>query len=84
VLEGVRYGLLESLCLEERLPFELREVSRAEVFDADELMLSSAVKELVPVVALDGQQIGDGTPGAVFARLYAAYTRACTRPCMQA
>lgn len=84
VLEGVRYGLLESLCLEEGLPFELREVSRAEVFDADELMLSSAVKELVPVVALDGQQIGDGTPGAVFARLYAAYTRACTRPCMQA
>ncbi|MEZ2295200.1 aminotransferase class IV [Variovorax sp. RCC_210] len=79
VLEGVRYGLLESLCLEEGLPFELREVSRAEVFDADELILSSAVKELVPVVALDGQQIGDGTPGAVFARLYAAYTRAYTR-----
>lgn len=78
VLEGVRYGLLESLCLEEGLPFELREVSRAEVCDADELILSSAVKELVPVVALDGQQIGDGTPGAVFARLYTAYTRACT------
>ncbi|MDM0058818.1 aminotransferase class IV [Variovorax fucosicus] len=81
VLEGVRYGLLESLCRDEGLPFELRELSRAEVFDADELILSSAVKELVPVVELDGRQIGDGTPGAVFARLYAAYARAVERDC---
>jgi len=81
VLEGVRYGLLESLCRDEGLPFELREVSREEVFDADELILSSAVKELLPVVALDGRQIGDGTPGPIFARLYAAYARAVARDC---
>lgn len=81
VLEGVRYGLLESLCRDEGLPFELRELSRAEVFDADELILSSAVKELVPVVELDGLKIGNGTPGIVYARLYAAYARAVAREC---
>lgn len=76
VLEGVRYGLLERLCRDEGLSFELREVTRAEVFGADELILSSAVKELVPCVRLDGSAIGTGRPGEVFQRLYAAYQRA--------
>lgn len=79
VLEGIRYGLLETLCRDEGLPFELREVSRAEVFEADELILSSAVKELMPVVALDDRRIGSGVPGDVFGRLYAAYGRAIAR-----
>jgi D-alanine transaminase len=37
VLEGIRYGLLEQLCRRGGIPFELRRVSRAEVFGADEV-----------------------------------------------
>jgi len=39
-------------------------------------MLSSASKELLPVVTLDGRAIGNGKPGPVFQRLYAAYQAA--------
>ncbi len=76
VLEGIRYGLLETLCRQAGIPFELRRISRDEVFDADELLLSSATKEVLPVTQLDGQAIGSGNPGPIYQALYAGYQRA--------
>ncbi len=76
VLEGIRYGLFETLCREATIPFELRRISREEVFDADELLLSSATKEVLPVTRLDGEPIGTGRPGPIYQRLYAGYQRA--------
>jgi D-alanine transaminase len=80
VLEGIRFGLLEDICREEGIPYELRRITRAEVLAADELLLSSATKEVLPVTQLDGQPVGHGEgrgrPGPVYARLYAGYQRA--------
>jgi D-alanine transaminase len=78
VLEGIRYGLIEEICAAQGLPFELRRVSREEVFAADELLLSSATKEVLPITRLDGQAIGTGQPGPVYAQLYAGYQAAKT------
>ena len=78
VLEGIRYGLIEALCRDAGLGFELRRISRAEVFAADELLLSSATKEILPITQLDGLTIGSGQPGPVYAKLYAGYQRAKT------
>jgi D-alanine transaminase len=79
VLTGIRYGLLERLCQEGGIPFALRRVSRDEVFGADELILSSASKEVLPVVTLDGKTIGNGHPGPIYKSLYAAYQQAKQR-----
>jgi D-alanine transaminase len=76
VLEGIRYGLIEELCRAEGIPFELRRISRDEVFGADELLLSSATKEVLPVTLLDGKPIGTGKPGPIYGKLYAGYQRA--------
>ena len=76
VLEGIRYGLFETLCREADIPFELRRVSRDEVFAADELLMSSATKEVLPVVKLDDRTIGNGRPGPIYQRLYDGYQRA--------
>ena len=76
VLEGIRFGLIEELCREEGIPYELRRISREEVFGADELLLSSATKEILPVTRLDGQAIGNGRPGPIYQKLYAGYQRA--------
>jgi D-alanine transaminase len=47
---------------------------------ADELMLSSATKEVLAVTVLDGVSVGHGVgrgkPGPVYARLFAAYQQA--------
>ncbi len=80
VLEGIRFGLLEDICRDQGIPFELRRISRAEVLDADELLLSSATKEVLPITTLDGQPVGHGEtrgrPGPLYARLYAGYQQA--------
>ena len=76
VLEGIRYGLFEELCRVQGIPFELRRITKAEVLDADELLLSSATKEVLPVTLLDGAKVGAGLPGPIYAKLYAAYQQA--------
>jgi D-alanine transaminase len=73
VLEGIRYGLLEQLCADAGIPFELRRIARDEVFGADELLLSNASKEVLPVTRLDSQPIGNGKPGPIYEKLYAGY-----------
>src|SRR6185369_8780345 len=82
VLEGIRYDLIRELCEEEGIAYNLRPVSEAEVLTADELMLSSATKEVLPVTSVDGDPVGHGAlrgkPGPVYAKLYEAYQRAKT------
>jgi D-alanine transaminase len=46
------------------------------VFAADELMLSSASKEVLPITRLDGLPVGTGLPGPIYDQLYAGYQRA--------
>ncbi|MFZ3141895.1 aminotransferase class IV [Polaromonas sp.] len=76
VLEGIRYGLIEDICRTAGIDFELCRISRAEVLAADELLRSSATKEILPITLLDGQPVGNGQPGPVHARLHAAYQQA--------
>lgn len=73
ILEGIRYALLEELCAATGIPFESRRITREEVFAADEVMLSSATKEVLAVVKLDEHTIGNGVPGPIYQKLYAAY-----------
>jgi D-alanine transaminase len=76
VLEGIRYGLIEELCRQQGIGFSLRRISRAEVLQADELLLSSASKEVLAITSLDGKAVGNGRPGPVAERLYAGYQQA--------
>lgn len=80
VLEGIRYDLLRELCEEAGIAYNLRPIPEADVLSADELLLSSATKEVLPVTTLDGQPVGHGAlrgkPGPVYARLFEAYQQA--------
>jgi D-alanine transaminase len=80
VLEGIRYDLLGELCEEEGIAYNLRPLSEGDVRAADEVLLSSATKEVLPVTKIDGELVGHGAlrgkPGPVYTRLYQAYQRA--------
>jgi D-alanine transaminase len=76
ILEGIRYGLIEELAAQCGVRFEAREIAEAELREADEILVTSATKEVLAVVTLDGQAVGNGKPGAVYVALYAAYQRA--------
>ena len=80
VLEGIRYELLRELCEQVGIAYNLRPVSEADVRSADELLLSSATKEVLAVTHLDGEPVGHGAlrgkVGPVYARLLEAYQQA--------
>ena len=80
VLEGIRVELLRELCEDCGIAYNLRPLSEADVLTADEVMLSSATKEILPVTRIDGEGVGHGAlrgkPGPVYARLYEAYQQA--------
>jgi D-alanine transaminase len=80
VLEGIRFGLMEEICKAQAIPFALRRISRDEVLAADELLLSSATKEVLPITHLDGDPVGAGVPGPVYQRLYEGYQAAKIAP----
>jgi D-alanine transaminase len=76
ILEGIRYGFVGELCERIGVPFEVRRLGRDEVERADEMMLTSATREILPIVALDGKPVGSGQPGPVYAKLRVAYDEA--------
>jgi D-alanine transaminase len=71
---------MKELCEECGIGYNLRPIPEADVASADELLLSSATKEVLPVTTLDGDSVGHGAlrgkPGPVYARLYEAYQKA--------
>lgn len=76
ILEGVRYAFLAELAQQQGIAFEERPISREEVMQADELLLTSATKEVLPIVEHDGQSVGTGQAGPVYRQLRAAYDEA--------
>jgi D-alanine transaminase len=76
ILEGIRYGFIESLCAQASIPLQIRVISMDEVHAADELMLSAATREILPIVQLDGRAVANGRPGPVYRQLRRGYDEA--------
>ena len=80
VLEGIRYSIFDDICRNLGIPMVLRNITRDEVLNADELLLSSATKEVLAITTLDGKPVGSvdhaGRPGPVCKRLYDGYQAA--------
>ncbi|MCK9388084.1 MAG: D-amino acid aminotransferase [Sulfuritalea sp.] len=74
MLPGITYDVILELAAHHGLPCEVRDITEAETRAADELWMCSSTKEVLPIVALDGREVGvGGTPGPVFARMYDWY-----------
>lgn len=73
MLPGITYDVILELAAANDIPHEVRRISRAELFDADELLLTSSTKEVLPVTQLDGKRVGTGKPGALFTKLHDLY-----------
>lgn len=62
LLSGITRNLILSICSPE-LKVEERDVSFTEALNADEIFVTSTDKEVLPVVAIDDNQIGNGKVG---------------------
>ncbi|OIO82922.1 MAG: D-amino acid aminotransferase [Gallionellaceae bacterium CG1_02_60_948] len=73
MLPGITYDVLLELAAANGIPHQVRRILKKELFGADELLLTSSTREVLAVTTLDGKAIGDGRPGAMFARIYELY-----------
>lgn len=65
ILEGLTRNAVMSIARESG--YEVREcvLLRHDIYIADECFLTGSAAEVVPVVSLDGRDIGEGTPGPI-------------------
>jgi branched-chain amino acid aminotransferase len=73
VLEGITRRTVVELAAGHGIPLEARGVPAGEVREADEVFVTSTAGGIMPVTKVDGEPVGDGTPGPVTLRLRDAY-----------
>lgn len=75
ILAGITRAHLLQLAPSVGLTIELATPMPKDLTSADEVFISSSLREVLPVVAVDGTAIGDGKPGAKTRALHAAFRR---------
>ncbi len=86
-LYGITRNVVMDLARSEGLEVVEKNISRYDVFVADECFLTGTGAEVVPVVKVDQREIGEGVPGPVTLKLVQAYhdlTRASGVPIVKA
>ena len=72
-LPGTTRDLVLELATEVGIDYRECEIAADDFRLAQEIWLSSAAREVVPVTAIDGRPVGDGRPGPDWRRVYARY-----------
>lgn len=73
LLPGITYDLVLELAQANGIAVEIGKFPEARIRAADELWLTSSTKEVMPIINLDGQAVGDGKAGSVFRKMYSLY-----------
>lgn len=73
MLPGITYDVALELAAENNIAHEVRDISEAELRNADEILLTSSTKEVMAITRLDNKQVGDGKPGSMFKQLHKLY-----------
>jgi branched-chain amino acid aminotransferase len=77
ITAGALRGITRSVVFDMAGEFDLKvteaDLTRHDIFVADECFLTGTAAEIVPVVKADGRSIGNGTPGPITTRIIARF-----------
>jgi D-alanine transaminase len=76
ILPGTTRRLVHRLAADAQVPFSESRISLDELHGADEVLLLGTTIEVLPIVAIDGQPVGDGTPGPITLALQVSFSSA--------
>lgn len=74
-LKGITRGAIFDVAKTIGVPIREDNLTRYDIWNADEAFLTGTAAETVPVVKLDGREIGDGKPGPVFQKVLEDFRR---------
>lgn len=73
ILGGITRGIVLKLCRQLNIPVREFPILERELASADEMMLLGTTTEVLPVVQLGDQRVGEGRPGPVTLKLQRAF-----------
>jgi branched-chain amino acid aminotransferase len=74
-LKGITRDTIFDIATEIGVPMREGNLTRYDVWNADECFLTGTAAEVIPVVKLDGRVIGNGKPGSITARVLDVFRR---------
>jgi branched-chain amino acid aminotransferase len=74
-LKGITRSTIIAIAAELNIPLQEANLTRYDVWNADECFLTGTAAEVIPVVKLDGREIGDAKPGVITHRVLEAFRR---------
>jgi len=74
-LKGITRGAVFDIAAELGVPIREADMTRYDIWCADECFLTGTGAEIVPVSKLDGRLIGDGRPGTITREIMKAFRR---------
>lgn len=72
-LPGITWKVIFDIAAEKGVPIEEREMTRYEIYTADEAFLTGTAAEVIAMVSLDRRPIGDGKPGKMTSEFIARF-----------
>ena len=76
ILEGVTRRFVLEAAGALGIPAAETRLSLSDVMSADEVFITSSLREVVPVVRVDDHEVGEGTPGMLTRRIHRAFRAA--------
>jgi len=73
ILPGITRDLVVELAQSHFIPLEERKITLDELNRAEEVWVTSSTREVLPIVELDGRNVGTGEPGPLWVRMNALY-----------
>jgi len=73
ILPGITRDLVLELAKANGIPAHEQSLPESALFDADEVWITSSMREILPVTRLNDRVVGNGKPGPWHARMYALY-----------
>ena len=76
ILPGITRGLLLKLAASAKIPVREQVLKQSDLESVSELFLTGTTSEILPIIRVDDQTIGNGKPGPITRRLQDAYQQA--------
>jgi len=73
LLPGITRDLVIEIAKNNAIVVEEREIQEAELYDADEIWMTSSTREIAPVIRLNGETVGTGAAGPMWERVMDLY-----------
>jgi D-alanine transaminase len=73
LLPGITRDLVLEIAKNNAILVEERNIKEAELFDADEIWMTSSTREVAPVIRLNGEIVGSGSAGEMWKHVVDLY-----------